>query len=361
MTMQPKDAVAQMRAINKCNTADDILIRLDNAGFIVNASQNAERLGLELDALLVKPHIADVFDAKAHAGVTQYFNQVIAGKDDTPKHTSGVEFPLRLQGDDLLAQDGLGEDTKQTVSASCAPNQHWYSLKLVRVEADEAGQFEALGTLRCVQDKYALTAIPVSNGEAFPDAATTDSVTGICTRRGFTDRLTHSIKDAKAASIALFAVDGMKAIYMTYGQSTADEVRWGFARFLEAVTESQHFLAQVDEERFGVILPAMTPREAREWAADVLQLFAGLTVSPAGRGSDLSASAGISSVQVSAEWSLRQAELGLIMARSAGGMQTGYCRANARLSDGNSVARAIGRAAHQAGGQFDRQAKKRAS
>ncbi len=344
MSMHLKHTGAHAQAVNKCNAADDVLVRLDSAGFIVNASQNAIRLGLDVGQLLVMPHIADLFDPDVQAAVTGYFDQVIAGGFDTLGNDAGVEFPLLAVG---TGKTSLDDPINE--AASALPPQEWYSLKLVRVEADQEGTYGALGTLRSVQDKYAIRIGPA------PDLSI-DSVTGLSARRGFAGRLTQSIALGEADSIALFAIDGMKSIYMNYGQGTADEVRWGFARFLEAVTEQEHFLAQVDDERFGVILPRMTPRQAREWAADALQLFASLTVSPAGRGSELTASAGIAPAQISAEWSQRQAELGLIMARSAGGMQTGYCRSNAGFSNGDSVERAIERAAEQAVQQANRRA-----
>ena len=350
MSMHFKHAGAHQRTVNKCNTADDVLVRLDSAGFIVDASHNASRFGLELDALLVKPHIADVIDPSAQARVTHYFEQIIAGEAETLASSGGVEFPLHQMGT-AFAQ-GEADTMRSKPCCDIAHNdavQEWCSLKLARVEADEKGRYEALGTLRAIEPR-----VPSQHGSA--KGISTDTVTGLCGRRGFAGRLSQALAVAETVSVALFAVDGMKAIYMNYGQNTADEVRWGFARFLEAVTEQEHFLAQVDDERFGVILPGMTPREAREWCADALALFAGLTGSPAGRASDLTASAGVASTEISAEWTLRQAELGLIMARSAGGMQTGYCRANPRLSDGEAVERAIARAAEQAAGQVNRRA-----
>lgn len=348
MSMHLNHASAAARAVNKCNMADDILVRLDAAGFIVNASQNAQRLGVHLDQLLVMPHIADLFDTGAQPGVTQYLEQVIAGEIDAVSR----EFPLCAAETSAIRQADPMDTSTPTAPTPTAPTPTgpapvWYSLTLVRVEADEEGTFGALGTLRCVQSKYDDLQQSDAKRDGAPEVPK-DSVTGLCGRRGFTGRLTQTIALTETGSVAVFAIDGMKAIYMKYGQSTADEVRWGFARFLEAVTEPGHFLAQVDDERFGVILPRMTPREAREWAADALQLFAGLTGPTPGRGGELTASAGIANAQVSAEWTMRQAELGLIMARAAGGMQTGYCRSNSNLLDGRSVERAVERAIERA-------------
>ncbi len=125
--------------------------------------------------------------------------------------------------------------------------------------------------------------------------------------------------------IAVFAVDSMRALMMRYGQRTADEVLWGFAKFLETMALSGHELAQLDGERFAVLLPEMTSRSAREWCEDVVATFAGLA-SPASnharsKGTHLTASAGLARVECTVDWTLREAELGLVLARAGGGRQ----------------------------------------
>jgi PleD family two-component response regulator len=125
--------------------------------------------------------------------------------------------------------------------------------------------------------------------------------------------------------VAVFAVDGMRALLLRYGQRTADEVLWGFAKFLETMALPGHELAQLDGERFAVLLPEMTARAAREWAQDVVETFAGLAApapSPARpKAPQLTASAGLARVECTVDWTLREAELGLVLARAGGGRQ----------------------------------------
>ena len=45
-------------------------------------------------------------------------------------------------------------------------------------------------------------------------------------------------------------VDRMRAIFMQYGQATTDEIRWGFAKFLETMTHPDQELAQLDDAEF---------------------------------------------------------------------------------------------------------------
>jgi len=310
----------------ECNPADDILVRLDSAGFVVNASQNAQRLGVELEELLVMPHIADFALPDHREQVLAYFDQVIEGKGDE----NGIEFPIGTCAPALTADDN---------DACCFPKEgHWYALHLMAIDDGRKGTVGALGTLQSVQHKFASHQNSVT-------ADTPHSLTGLADRRSFISHLNRTLDQSGEASAAVFAIDGMRAIFMQYGQSTADEISWGFARYLETMAEPQHILAQLDEERIGVILPGKEPRMAREWAADALQIFAGLAAPTSSRAPELTASAGIAQVDLSADWTLRQAELGLVMARAAGGMRAGICQPNARasggLSSGHSVKRAM--------------------
>ena len=84
---------------------------------------------------------------------------------------------------------------------------------------------------------------------------------------------------------------------------------------------SEHELAQLDGERFAVLLPDMTARPAREWAEDVIETFAGLAAPASAKAPQLTASAGLARVECTVDWTLREAELGLVLARAGGGRQ----------------------------------------
>lgn len=155
-----------------------------------------------------------------------------------------------------------------------------------------------------------------------------DPLTGLANRRAFCDTLEQALarEPDEDRSLALFAIDAIHAIFMQYGQQTTDEIRWGFAKFLTAMTGDPQELALLGEDRFAVLLPGMTMRAARGWAGDVLATFASLAAGSPGRAPELTASAGLARVETSVDWTLRQAEMGLVMARAGGGMQVGICR-----------------------------------
>ncbi|MEM1051067.1 MAG: GGDEF domain-containing protein [Pseudomonadota bacterium] len=309
--------------VNYCATGgaidasgSDIHVELDQAGFVVHTSHNAVQLGIDPQSLLLMPHVADLAVLDHQSKVTQYFQQVIAG--DTVQQP--VVFPLHQV--DPLDADNPCDD------------QHWYSLKLRRIDSEAETSAAAIGTLQPVQQKH-------SSPRQYPIGAINDPFTGLADRRCFVSSLVSSIATHEIVSVAVFAIDGMRAIFMQYGQGTADEIRWGFARFLEAMAEPHHSLAQIDEERFGIILPDMRPKQAREWASEVLNIFAGLAMPATGREPELRASAGITGAELNAEWTIRQAELGLVMARSGGGMQAAVCQPHSCLSSGQAIERAM--------------------
>ena len=99
-----------------------------------------------------------------------------------------------------------------------------------------------------------------------------------------------------------------------------------------------HTLAQIDSERFGVLLPGVSISRARAWADDTLKTFSGLAASSSSRTPELSASAGLARVEMNVDWTLRQAELGLVMARAGGGMRASVC-GHTPCSDAGLLAR----------------------
>lgn len=296
------------------DASGDILLRLDRAGFITQASDNASELGMDLASLLLMPHISDFAERDYAQQVEDYVTRALAGDV-----TSGsVEFPVHSCCGE---EDCRGFHTRR-----------WYtlSLRLVddgRCEPDARSQagsgsdtnpYSALALLRSVQATRSL------EGE-LNERALTDPLTGLANRHAFCAALRRHLSEGAAPSVAVFAIDRIRAIFMQYGQRTADEIQWGFAKFLETMTHADHELAQLDDERFAVILPDMPIKRARGWAEDVLQTFAGLAGSTSPRAPKLTASAGLARVEMTVDWTLRQAELGLVLARAGGGKQVGIC------------------------------------
>jgi GGDEF domain-containing protein len=274
----------------------DIVIRLDRRGFINHASGNIDELGFDFTAALLLPHITDLAEPDYAATLGEHVSAVLEGDS----RTDWTEFPVRC----LTPQDSI--DGPQA--------RRWYALSL-RPMIDSDGSIDgAMCLMRSVQRLRLL------EGELY-NRAVTDPLTGLANRQAFCASLRRYLAGGGGQVVAVFAVDAMRALLLRYGQRTADEVVWGFAKFLETMALPDHELAQLDVERFGVLLPAMSLRTAREWAEDVVQTFAALAAPSSARTPQLTASAGLARVECTVDWTLREAELGLVLARAGGGRQ----------------------------------------
>ncbi|MEO0908564.1 MAG: GGDEF domain-containing protein [Pseudomonadota bacterium] len=322
---------------------DDVVVRLDPSGFIVHASANADLLGMDLSSLLLMPHIADLAEPEYVAPLAGFALAALAGS----AQDRWFEFPLAQSID----------NPDEALPAAC--RRRWFAFGLRLIEGGAGAGRNGLGVLRSIEHKTALA-------PELAKQAATDPLTGLANRTAFCRALARTLQaqiDAKNVSnyarapfgnfhhdrngrqssdaMAVFTIDRMPAIFMQYGQSTRDEIRWGFSRFLESMTHDGQELAQLDEERFAVLLPGMTMRAARDWANDVLVTFSGLTADSAALTQELTASAGLTRVEMSVDWTLRQAELGLVMAKAGGGMRAGVCSPARRMTNGAAVERAM--------------------
>ncbi len=283
----------------------DIVIRIDRRGFIIHASGNIAELGFDFSAALLLPHITDLAQPDHAASLGEHVGAVLSGA----ARPGWIEFPLASFG----SADGA--------EAASAQERRWYAISLrpMHDAANPSGAPDgALCLMRSVQRLRLL------EGELY-NRTVTDPLTGLANRQAFCASLRRHLAGGGGQIVAIFAVDGMRALLLRYGQRTADEILWGFAKFLETMALPGHEVAQLDGERFGVLLPEMTLRIAREWAEDAVQTFAGLAA-PAQtahrpRTPQLSASAGLARVECTVDWTLREAELGLVLARAGGGKQ----------------------------------------
>jgi diguanylate cyclase len=281
-------------------SSQDIVIRLDDRGFLAHASANSADIGLDLSGLLLAPHITDLVDAHHTAFVAEQVGGVLAGQP----LVGWVEFPI------IACQSAHhGAGARHRHNASC---HRWYALSLRPVMGATGEPQGAVGLLRSVQQ--------VRNLEGELRARTlTDPLTGLANRQSLCASLGRHLARGGGQMMAVLAVDGMRAVHLRYGQRTADDVLWGFARFVESMAPENAEIAQLDGERLGVILPCSQRQAALAWCEEVLATFGALAAATSPKGLKLTASAGLARVECTIDWTLREAELGLVMARAAGG------------------------------------------
>lgn len=278
----------------------DIVIRIDRRGFIIHASANIAELGQDFSAALLLPHITDLAMRDHAAFLGEYVVAALLGE----AQGGSAEFPVIA--------------CAEPESCRHLYCQRWYSLSLRPMRCADGTSDGALCLMRSVQQVRSL------EGELHARAVT-DPLTGLPNRAAFCASLRRHLAQGGGQMVAVFAVDAMRALLLRYGQRTADEVLWGFARFLKTMAQTLatpgHELAQLDSERFAVLIPEMTSRAAREWAEDVVATFAGLGASASAKAPQLTASAGLARTECTVDWTLREAELGLVLARAGGGRQ----------------------------------------
>lgn len=284
------------------DASGDIVIRLDERGFLAHASANIADIGLDFAGSLLPPHITDLAERDHAAFIASKVNSVLAGEP----MAGWAEFPIMA-----CPEHHHATGARHRHEAGC---RRWYALSL-RPLLRPSGEAEgAIGLLRSVQQVRNL------EGELHARAVT-DPLTGLANRQAFCASLRRHLAHGGGQIAAVLAIDGMRALLMRYGQRTADDVLWGFAKFLEAMALPGFQVAQLDGTRFGVILPAHDEAAARHWCEDVLATFGALAEPTAPKGVRLSASAGLARVECTVDWTLREAELGLVMAQAGGGGQ----------------------------------------
>lgn len=292
--------------------AGDIVVRLNAQGFIEQGSDSLTGLGVDLAQMLLPPHVAELADSRYAGDVSRHFEAVMRNVDPP----AWIEFRAKTCG---LESDCIHSD--------CA---RWYALSLRPLVDDHGQVLGAIGLLRSIERVRNLE-------DELYATALTDPLTGLVNRQAFLARLEEELRSARGGIIALLAIDRMRALFMQYGQRAADELNWGFAKFLQAMTLPGSELGQIDGERFAVILPGMTADAARGWSDDVLRTFSSLALPASGKAPRLTASVGLAQIGTSVDWTMQQAELALIMARAGGGNRLAQTGTSASACPGAGI------------------------
>ena len=283
----------------------DIVVQIDARGFLETASSNMTELGYDLTQLLLKPNLADLAAKEYAETLRRYIALVLSGGPEESGVVDWVEFPL-------AKASPLGDPAK------ASKKMNWYALSLRAIANSEAEICGALGVLRSLEGRRVLESEMYSR-------ALIDPITGLANRHTICAALGRQLDSQEDGVMALFEIDRMRAVFLQYGQRTVDEIIWSFAKFLETMGEDGFEIGQFDAGRFCVLLPSLSGRESRDWAKETLQTFGRLALSPTRRGPGLSASVGLARIEKSVDWTLKQAEVALVMARAKGGMQVAGC------------------------------------
>lgn len=266
-------------------TTNDIVLRIDRAGFIVHASPAIERLGLALPRMLFAPHISEL-------AVPDYADELRAELGAAIEGAGGgrwIEFPARMA------------DAREA----------WFEIQFRPLGDGPGGTYGAIAIMRSIDERRILEA------ELFA-ATMTDPLTGLTNRRAFLAMLGHLVGGEAGGSLAMFSIDHFKAINMRYGQSTGDKVLVAFADFLRAALRADDTISRIGNQRFAVLLPRTAPERAAEVCGQAVTTLAELARGSGDDGLPVTASVGLGRIGGSIDASVKRAELALFFARAKG-------------------------------------------
>lgn len=276
--------------------AGDIILKTDNLGFIEGASPGLDRLGFDLEGLLIAPHIADLADARFSAEVRDYCIDALCG---TAK-IDCVEFPLAR-----AAAVGTGErDARRGLQ--------WFALRLRRAPGEGGNARGALAMLRSIEGRRSLE-------DRLLASALTDYLTGLGNRRAYLAMLSRHLAEGAGGVVAMIDVDSFRALNLRFGPASGDEMICAFADFLRVMLPEGHCLARLGGARFAFFLPDDDGVAALETAEAIVRTFAELSHESARDGPMITASAGLAMLDGSLDQALASAERALILAKAAGG------------------------------------------
>ncbi|GAA4049942.1 GGDEF domain-containing protein [Parerythrobacter jejuensis] len=262
----------------------DILLKTDNDGFIVCASQNIAFLGAPMPDLLVPPNLLDLV---------------------APHHVHRVQAELALVA--------AGNGDRNWVEFECAHGPeagHWFALKLQPCSRRAGGPNGTIGVLRNVEERRRLE-------DKLFAARMTDPLTGLTNRIAFLSMLRHMAEHRRAGCLALFRIEHFRAINHRLGQDFGDDVLAAFGQVLRTVLRQRDILSRIGDASFAVLLPDSGETITADLCTQVQDVFADEI--RAGKAAlPLSAAAGVAEIGVCADETLRRAEMAAFLDRTNG-------------------------------------------
>jgi diguanylate cyclase (GGDEF)-like protein len=189
--------------------------------------------------------------------------------------------------------------------------EQWFETQ-VRPMTDQHGWiYGALVVMRSIAMRKSLE-------ERLFVAEFTDPLTRLTNRIAFVTMLDHVVSHAHSAALALFDIDHFMTLNMRYGQSAGDDLLRAFAGLLRTMTRREDIISRVGGERFGVIMPGLTPEAAAAACKPIVETLAEAGGAALGGNHPVSTSVGIAEIARSTDSTVKNAELALFLAKAKG-------------------------------------------
>lgn len=263
----------------------DIILKTDGRGFVLAATPALEQLGLALPTMLIGPHVRDLVHPEYRDLIEQEHRFAMAGQGS--------------------------EDWLEIRAVRAGHKGPWFEFQ-VRPMCNQTGQIDgALLVMRCIARRKSLE-------ERLFAAEFTDPLTRLTNRIAFVAMLDHLVSRRHQATLALFDIDHFMRLNMRFGQNAGDDLLVAFAGLLRAMTRGEDIISRVSGERFGVIMPGLGPEAAAQACGPIVETFAEAGRATLGGACAVSTSVGITAIALSADNTVKQAELALFLAKAKG-------------------------------------------
>lgn len=267
------------------DSAQDIVLRTDSAGAILDASPGSERFGLPSPAGLAGRNLCDIAAPGSAAVLKAKLAAALAGNNDP----DWAEFAVRT---------GDGRES-------------WFEIQLRGIPGGAGDAPGAIGVMRNIDQR-------LQHERELFTAAMIDPLTGLTNRRAFITMLGHLCEEGRSGCLALFDVDHFRAINLRHGYGVGDEVLVVVADLVRALTRKQDIISRLDGPRIGVLLPGATPERAQAICARIVGTLSEVHQQGGANGFSVTASAGAAPILDSLDETIKRAELALAMAKARG-------------------------------------------
>ncbi|MDP3675422.1 MAG: sensor domain-containing diguanylate cyclase [Novosphingobium sp.] len=267
------------------DSTNDIILKTDCSGNIVNASPALERWPFASVNGLFGRHILDLVHPSRCAAVMAAHESVIAGRQDG----GWIEFPAR-------SVDGP---------------ERWFEIQLRCLIADGGAIQGAVSIVRSIQERRTFE-------ERLFVAAMTDTLTGLTNRSAFVSMLQHLVEAKAGGCLAMFDIDHFKAINMRYGHTVGDQLLIAFSEFIRAFAGSGDIISRIGGESFGILFANTGIEPAEAICRRIVGALGETGGATGGEGLPITVSAGLTPIALSLDDTIKAAELALTVAKAKG-------------------------------------------
>lgn len=280
-TVQERSALYGLLA----DHSSDIIFKSDARGFILTASPAIERLGYRLPAMLIGPHIRDLVLPQFADAIEAAHRAALAGHGDG----RWLEFPASSEGQ----------------------GRHWFEIQMRGLHDPAGHPYGVLCIMRSIAERKSLE-------ERLFAAELTDPLTRLTNRVAFITMLEYMVASERGGCLALFDLDHFMTLNMRYGQSAGDEMLIAFADLLRSLARREDIISRIGNERFGVLMPALSADDAAGVCQPIVETLAGLGHLAQAGGYSVTTSVGIAPISHSLDRTMKRAEVALYLAKAKG-------------------------------------------